>query len=91
MTESKKQTIVAFVRLVCTLVAAAAAMFGFAVDAEALFTGVACILAFVFFVWAWYRNNNVTDAATEAQEVLDMIKSRDKALKSDPIELEAAE
>lgn len=90
MTESKKQTIMAFVRLVCTLVATAAAMFGFAIDAEALFTGAACLLAFGFFVWSWWKNNNVTEAATEAQEVLDLIKMGD-GLAADPVDLEEAE
>ena len=90
MTESKKQTIMAFVRLVCTLVASAAAMFGIAIDAEALFVGVACVLAFVFYVWSWWKNNNVTKAATEAQEVLDLIKMG-KGLAADPCDLQEEE
>lgn len=89
MTESKKQTIIAFVRLLCTLIASTAAMFGFAMDADALFTGAACVLALVAYIWSWWKNNNVTDAATEAQELLTMIKKMEGA--ADPMDLRDAE
>lgn len=75
MTENNKQTIMAFVRLACTLVAAGAAMFGFAVDADALFVGAACIASAAAFIWSWWKNNNVTAAATEAQEILEIAKN----------------
>lgn len=74
MTESKKQTIMAFVRLACMLVAAGLAMAGIAVDADALFTVVMIVIAAVVAVWSWWKNNNVTEAATDAQKVLDEMK-----------------
>ena len=74
MDESKKQAFMAFLRLACALVAAGLAMFGVAVDADALFVGVMTAVALVAYIWSWWKNNNVTDAATEAQKVLDELK-----------------
>lgn len=90
MEENKKQTIMAFVRLACSLVAGGAALFGVAVDAEALFVGATCVVAFAAYIWSWWKNNNVTKAATEAQEVLDLIKMQD-GYAFDPSELEEEE
>lgn len=75
MDENKKQTVMAFVRLACMLVTTGLAMFGITVDADALFTGAMLLLALAAYIWAWYKNNNVTTAATEAQKVLDELKN----------------
>ena len=75
MSESKRQTVWAFVRLLCMLVTTAFAMFGISVDADALFVGATLILAIASYIWAWWKNNNVTDAATEAQRALDELKT----------------
>lgn len=80
MTESKKQTIMAFIRLAVMLVATGLAVFGVTVDAESLFTIVMCIVAVVAAIVSWWKNNNVTEAASAAQKVLDELKS---GLKSD--------
>lgn len=85
MTENKKQTIIAFVRLACMFVASAATMLGIAVDADALFIGATCVLSTATYIWAWWKNNNVTTAATEAQELLNMIKNMEGA--ADPMDL----
>ena len=74
MTESNNQTLMAFIRLLCSVIASGAAMAGFALDADALFTGAALVLAIVTYIWSWWKNNNVTDAATAAQSVLDKMK-----------------
>lgn len=79
MTESSNQTLMAFIRLLCSVIASGAAMAGFALDADALFTGAALVLAIVTYVWSWWKNNNVTDAATEAQKVLDNLKMEEEA------------
>ena len=79
MTESSNQTLMAFIRLLCSVIASGAAMVGFALDADALFTGAALVLAVVTYVWSWWKNNNVTDAATEAQKVLDNLKMEEEA------------
>ena len=74
MDESKKQTIMAFIRLACMLIATGCTMFGIAIDADALFVGVMLVVSVVVYIWAWWKNNNVSKAATEAQKVLDEMK-----------------
>ena len=74
MDESKKQTFMAFLRLACTLVATGLAMAGVVVDADAIFVGVMVAVALIAYIWSWWKNNNVTSAATEAQKVLDELK-----------------
>lgn len=74
MEESKKQTIMAFIRLACMLVATGCTMFGIAIDADALFVGVMLVVSVIVYIWVWWKNNNVSKAATEAQKVLDEMK-----------------
>lgn len=45
-----------------------------AVDADALTAAVAAVLAIGSTIAAWWRNNNVTQAAQDAQQVLDRLK-----------------
>lgn len=75
MSESKKQTIMAFIRLAVMLVAAGFAVFGVTVDADSLFTVVMTVVAVIAAIVSWWKNNNVTEAATSAQKVLDELKS----------------
>ena len=74
MEESKKQTIMAFIRLACMLIATGCTMFGIAIDADALFVGVMLVVSVIVYIWVWWKNNNVSKAATEAQKVLDEMK-----------------
>lgn len=74
MGNEKMQTIMAFVRLLCPLIASGVAVAGYSLDANAIFVGVVILIALVTFIWSWWKNNNVTKAAKEAQEVLDFIK-----------------
>lgn len=74
MDESKKQTLMAFVRLACMLITTGLAMVGITVDADALFVGAMIVLALAAYIWAWWKNNNVSTAATEAQKVLEELK-----------------
>ena len=69
-----KETAMAFIRLLCSVIASGATMVGFALDADALFTGAALVLAIIAYVWSWWKNNNVTQAAIEAQGMLDLMK-----------------
>lgn len=48
-----------------------------AIDADALTGAVAAVLAIGSTVVAWWRNNNVTEAAQDAQKVLDNIKGKE--------------
>ena len=74
MDENKKQTIMAFIRLACMLIATGCTMFGIAVDADALFVGAMLVVSVVVYIWVWWKNNNVSKAATEAQRVLEELK-----------------
>ena len=75
MTESTKQTIFAFIRLAVMLITTGLAIFGVTVDADSLFTVVMCVVSVIAAVLSWWKNNNVTSAATEAQKVLDELKT----------------
>lgn len=48
-----------------------------AIDADALTGAVAAVLAIGSTVVAWWRNNNVTEAAQDAQKVLDNLKGKE--------------
>ena len=74
MDESKKQTLMAFIRLACSLVTTGLALYGVSVDADALFVLSMIVVALVAYIWSWWKNNNVSAAATEAQKVLDELK-----------------
>ena len=74
MDESKKQTLMAFIRLACSLVATGLALYGVSVDADALFVLAMIVVALVAYIWSWWKNNNVSAAATEAQKVLEELK-----------------
>lgn len=66
--------IVAIVRLLVMLACSVAGGFGLVVDPDSLGTIAACGVALAAGVWSWWRNNNVTMAAQEAQRYLDSIK-----------------
>lgn len=69
-----KQRIVAIVRLLVMLAIAVAGGFGLVLDPDALGTIAACAVALAAGVYSWWKNNNLTQAAQAAQEVLDGIK-----------------
>lgn len=64
----------AIARLLVTLAAAVAGGFGLTVDPDALSTIVACGVALVAGVYSWWKNNNLTKAAQDAQAYLDGIR-----------------
>lgn len=68
------ERVLAIARLACTLAASVAAGFGIALDADAVFVGAACLIACGCYAWSWWKNNNVTKAAQDAQKVLDEIR-----------------
>ena len=81
--EFNKESVIAFVRLFCALISSGAAMFGFAMDADIMFTAAMSLIALVVLIWNWWKNNNVTKAAQEAQEYLKVIKKADGVDRSD--------
>lgn len=67
----------AILRLVSTLIAGICTMVGLYIDADELFTGICCICALICLIYCWWKNNNITDAAIQAQDVLDSMKNGD--------------
>lgn len=74
MNDFTRERIVAIIRLVIMLVSAVAGGFGLTIDPDSLGTVVACGVALAAGVYSWWKNANVTEAATEAQRYLDSIK-----------------
>lgn len=69
------QTAVAFARLFVTLLISVASGFGWALDADILLNIVLSAASVALFIGIWWKNNNVTEAAQEAQKVLDELKN----------------
>ena len=74
MDENKKQTFFFFFLFAFSLAATAVAVYGVSVYANSLFVGAMLIVALIAYVWSWWKNNNVTTAATEAQKILEELK-----------------
>lgn len=68
------ERITAIARLLVTLAAMVAGGVGIALDADALYTVAACALALAASAYSWWKNNNLTEAAAQAQAYLDTIK-----------------
>ena len=75
MNDFTRERIVAIIRLVIMLVSAVAGGFGLTVDPDALGTIAACAVALVAGVYGWWKNNNFTEAAQDAQAYLDAVKA----------------
>lgn len=71
------QRVAAVVRLLVMLVAAILGGFGIAFDTESVVTIVSFGIAFLMGVYNWWKNNNVTQAAQQAQNYLDAIRKED--------------
>lgn len=76
--EFNAETVKAFARLIITLIVSAGATFGWSIDSDAVATIVLSVFAVVLIAYTWYKNENITKAAQEAQKVLDGIKHGDK-------------
>ena len=75
MNDFSRERIVAIVRLLVMLVSAVAGGFGLTIDPDALGTIAACAVALAAGVYGWWRNNNLTAAAQDAQAYLDAVKA----------------
>lgn len=76
MRDWNSDRVIAVVRLLAMLAAAVAGGFGLTVDPDSLLTIAMCLIAGVAGVWSWWKNNNVTQAAQDAQAYLDSIKEK---------------
>lgn len=75
MTNNAKDTIIAFVRLLCMAATAAASMANIALDADAVYTIASIVLYVAATIWGWWKNNNVTKAASDAHEFVELFKN----------------
>lgn len=83
MSESTRETVIALIRLITGLAAAVLCCYGFAVDADTLFNVASAIVAVVIFIRAWWKNNNITSAASDAQCLLDIAKATEDMTDTD--------
>ena len=77
-----KQAIVRLAVLFVLFVNQALVMFGWnplPFSEEEIYAGLSALATAIQAVYVWYRNNNVTKEAEEAQKVLDAKKQRKKA------------
>lgn len=74
MRDWNSDRVIAVVRLLAMLAAAVAGGFGLTVDPDSLLTIAMCLIAGVAGVWSWWKNNNITSGAQEAQKYLDGLK-----------------
>ena len=74
-TDFNRERIVAIVRLLVMLASAVAGGFGLTLDPDSLGTIAACAVALVAGVYGWWKNNNLTEAAQDAQAYLDAVKA----------------
>ncbi len=72
---TRTERIKAIITIVITAAVNIANVYGYAIDAEPLITGALSILSVITIIYAWWKNQNVTDAAVEGQKVIDSIKS----------------
>lgn len=70
------ETAVAILRMLMPIIACIASTVGWAYDAD-MWTNIALsALTVVLFIYTWWKNNNITEAAQEAQKLLDEIKEK---------------
>lgn len=72
------QSVIAVVRLGVALVVSLGAMAGIDIDGDAVANVVLAIASVGTLAWVWWKNNNVTQAAQEAQIVLNEIKQKEE-------------
>ncbi|MCF0231951.1 MAG: hypothetical protein HUJ63_06735 [Enterococcus sp.] len=69
------ESIIAILRLVVTLIVSVLSAIGIAVDISSVYTIIACIASVAMIAYSWHKNSNITQAAQDAQKVLDALKS----------------
>ncbi len=47
-------------------------------DEEAIYQGISALALAVYGLWVWWKNNNITDEAVQAQSELEKLKGMKK-------------
>ena len=72
--DTKTERIKAIATIVVTAIVNIANLYGYSVDAEPIVTCVLTVLSAATILYAWWKNQNVTEEAVKAQEYLDELK-----------------
>lgn len=76
--ELSKERILATVRAASILITTIAAYWGYVWDADQIYQVVTTILAVFAIMWGYWKNNNWTEFAAQAQQLLNTLKSDNK-------------
>lgn len=74
------ESVKAIVTLVVTVAVNVANAAGYALDFGTAFNVLFSIAALACVAWSWWKNQNVTSAAQQAQQYLNELKSAEKAV-----------
>jgi len=74
------ERIKAIATIVVTAVVNIANVMGYAMDADVWLNAVLSVLSAISIIYAWWKNQNITDEAQQAQLVLNQLKNERKAL-----------
>ena len=72
----------AIATIVVTAVVNIANVCGYAMDADTWINAVLSVLSAISIVWSWWKNQNVTFEAQQAQLVLNELKNEKKAMQA---------
>lgn len=75
MEYSMEERLMAGIRLLVPLIMYGLTFAGITLDADLVYCVLLGIAGIASTVWAWWKNNNVTEAAQTAQQFLDAIKA----------------
>ena len=73
------ERIKAVVTIIVTAAVNVANVYGYAVDADTWVNAALSVLSVITIAYTWWKNQNITDEAIEAQKVLDHLKAERKA------------
>ena len=80
MSELTIERLKAVVTLVVTCAVNVANVYGYTVDTEQWVNVALSLLSAICILWTWWKNQNVTLPAVQAQAVLDHLKAERKAV-----------
>ena len=75
MEYSMEERLMAGIRLLVPLIMYGLTFAGITLDADLVYCVLLGVAGIASTVWAWWKNNNVTEAAQTAQQFLDAIKA----------------
>lgn len=75
---TNQERIKAIITIIVTAAVNIVNLFGYAVDADTWVNAVLTIASFVCIVWSWWKNQNITPEAIEAQKYLTSLKAAKK-------------